>query len=148
MKLPAVLRITVTPEDIELATRGNPGGCVFANAISRTYPWLATVLVTDDKISFSDRGERIRYHWFTPPEITEYLQDWDSGKDPVPPTLTLPLKHAWVNPIKEPTVKERAARRAYNAKLKQRLATESRAEAVARQKNSQERQRHIRRSGA
>ena len=148
MKIPTVIRITPTDDDIELATRGNPGGCVFANAIGRTYPTASNVLVADDYIAFSDREARQRYFWATPPEVTAYLQDWDTGGDPTPPTLVLSKKSAFTKEIKPRSIKEKAKARAYAAKLKQRIDKETPAETKERQRNQKARQRHIRRSGA
>lgn len=145
MKIPATITIQPTEEDILLATRGNPGGCVFVNAISRTLPQASNVIVTDGKIAFSDRGERVRYNWFTPEEVKAYLQAWDTGQNPVPPTLVLMKRHALVDKMKDRSVREKAAARAYNAKLRQKLATESKAEAQARQRNRRARQKSIRR---
>jgi len=147
MKLPAEIIIKVTEEDIELATRGNPGGCVYANAIGRTLPQISNVIVTDGKIAFSDRAARVRYNWYTPTEIAAYLQDWDKGKNPVPPVLVLVKRHALTDKMKERSIREKAAARANGAKLRQKLATETKAETQERQRKSRTRQKNIRRGG-
>jgi hypothetical protein len=94
------VRIDVSQETIDQATRADSSHCMIADAIKEQVPGATTVSVDLQTIRWSDRKKGVRYVYLTPAEAQVALIKFDQGVEQAPFTFRLRPSQAHVVPIK------------------------------------------------
>lgn len=75
--------------DPAMGNRKIPTQCALAQDIKQRHPELHRPYVDQTEIRFTDPVTGIRYIWPTPPEVADWVLDFDNGRNPKAMTVTL-----------------------------------------------------------